>query len=106
MPEFAEINTQTNEVLRVIGAKSKLWCEYELDGTWFRTYENTEGKNFAGIGFTYHPDKDNFSPPQPYPSWTLDDQCHWQPPTPRPIGDNSRDWNEETQTWDEDDLLT
>lgn len=100
MPEFAEINTQTNEVLRVIGAKSKLWCEYELDGTWFRTYYNTEGKNFAGVGFTYHPDKDNFSAPQPFPSWTLDDQCHWQPPIPRPIGDNLRDWNEETQTWE------
>ncbi|MGY8913385.1 MAG: hypothetical protein ACKVHS_08975 [Flavobacteriales bacterium] len=101
MPEFAEINTQTNEVLRVIGAKSKLWCEYELDGTWFRTYYDTEGKNFAGIGFTYYPDKDNFSAPQPYPSWTLDDQCIWQPPVTRPEGDKLYDWNEETQSWDE-----
>jgi len=63
MSEFAEINPQTNEVLRVIGAKSKLWCEYELDGTWFRTYYDTEGKNYAGIGWTYHQDKDNFSSP-------------------------------------------
>ena len=100
MPEFAEINPQTNEVLRVILAKSKLWCEYELDGIWFRTYHDTEGKNFAGIGFTYHPDKDNFSAPQPYPSWTLDDQCHWQPPVSRPDGENSYDWNEETQSWE------
>ena len=104
MSEFAEINPQTNEVLRVIGAKSKLWCEYELDGTWFKTYENTEGKNFAGIGFTYHPEKENFSAPQPYPSWTLDDQCHWQPPVSRPEG--SYTWNEETQSWDEDNLLS
>ena len=89
MPHFAEIYTQTNQVLRVIGAKSKLWCEYELDGTWFRTYRDTEGKNFAGIGFTYHPEKDNFSAPQPYPSWTLDDQCHWQPPVTRPHGEHS-----------------
>ena len=101
MPEFAEINTQTSEVLRVIGAKSKLWCEYELDGTWFRTYYETEGKNFAGIGFTYYPDKDNFSAPKPYTSWTLDDQCIWQPPVTRPEGDNLYDWNEETQSWDE-----
>ena len=104
MSEFAEINPQTNEVLRVIGAKSKLWCEYELDGTWFKTYENTEGKNFAGIGFTYHPEKENFSAPQPYPSWTLDDECHWQPPITRPEG--SYTWNEETQSWDEDNLLS
>ena len=105
MPEFAEINTQTNEVLRVIGAKSKLWCEYELDGTWFRTYENTEGKNYAGIGFTYHPDKDNFSAPQPFPSWVLDDSCTWQPPVPYPSDGKTYTWNEDTQSWDEDDLL-
>ena len=103
MPHFAEINTQTNEVLRVILAKSKLWCEYELDGTWFRTYYDTEGKNYAGIGFTYHPEKENFSAPQPYPSWTLDDQCMWQPPVSYPLGDNLYMWNEETQSWDETD---
>lgn len=106
MPRFAEIDPQTNEVLRVIRAKSKLWCEYELDGTWFRTYYDTEGKNFAGIGWTYHPDKDNFSAPQPYPSWTLDDQCHWQAPVPRPDDDKSYTWNEETQSWEENNLLS
>jgi hypothetical protein len=106
MPHFAEINIQTNEVLRVILAKSKLWCEYELDGTWFRTYYDTEGKNYAGIGWTYHADSDNFSPPKPYPSWTLDDTCTWQPPIPYPSDDKSYKWNEETQSWDEDDLLS
>jgi|SRR5210317_1515062 len=104
MPSFAELNTQTNEVIRVILAKSKLWCEYELDGTWVKTYKNTEGKNYAGIGYTYHPDKDNFSTPQPFPSWTLDDSCTWQPPITRPEG--SYTWNEDTRSWDEDDLLT
>jgi hypothetical protein len=103
MPHFAEINTQTNEVLRVIVAKSKLWCEYELGGTWFRTYYDTEGKNFAGIGFVYYPDKENFAPLQAYPSWTLDDQCIWQPPVTRPEG--SYNWNEETQSWDESDTF-
>jgi hypothetical protein len=106
MPHFAEINTQTNEVLRVIGAKSKLWCEYELDGTWFRTYYDTEGKNYAGIGFTYHPDKDNFSSPQPYPSWTLDDNCNWQPPVTKPEGEGLYIWNEETQSWEKHDFLS
>jgi hypothetical protein len=106
MPSFAELNTQTNEVIRVILAKSRLWCEYELDGTWVKTYKNIEGKNYAGIGYTYHPDKDNFSQPQPYPSWTLDDTCHWQPPIPYPSDDKTYTWNEETQSWDENDLLT
>jgi len=99
MPYFAEINPQTNEVLRLVIAKSKLWCEYELDGTWVKTYKNTEGKNYAGKGYIYHSDRDNFSSPQPYPSWTLDDQCRWQPPVPRPDDDNYYTWDEESRTW-------
>jgi hypothetical protein len=34
---------------------------------------------------------------------TLDDECHWQAPVTRPEG--SYMWNEETQSWDEDNLL-
>jgi hypothetical protein len=104
MPHFAEINPQTNEVLRVIVAKSRLWCEYNLDGTWVNAHHDTSGKNYAGIEHIYHPEKDNFSSPQPYSSWTLDDTCTWQPPISKPEG--SYDWNEETQSWDENDLLT
>lgn len=100
MPHYAELN-ETDTVLRVIRSDTKEWCETSLGGTWVRTYYDTEGKNYAGIGFTYHPEKENFSSPQPYPSWTLDDQCIWQPPTPRPIGDELYMWNEETQSWDE-----
>ena len=100
MPHYAELN-ETDNVLRVIRSDTKEWCETSLGGTWVRTYYDTEGKNYTGIGFTYHPEKENFSSPQPYPSWTLDDQCIWQPPTPRPIGDKLYMWNEETQSWDE-----
>ena len=35
----------------------------------------------------------------------LDDTCTWQPPIARPDDDKSYTWNEETQSWDEDDLL-
>ena len=94
MPHFAEIDTQTKEVLRVILAKSKLWCEYRLGGKWIATE-----KSKCGIGYIYHPDKDNFSTPQPYPTWTLDDQCHWQPPVAQPDDDNYYTWDEESQTW-------
>ena len=104
MVHFSEVNKNTNIVQNVIVCESKKWCEANLgsiDTLWVRTYYNTEGKNFAGIGFTYYPDKDNFSAPKPYTSWTLDDQCIWQPPVTRPEGDNLYDWNEETQSWDE-----
>lgn len=101
MPYFAEINTQTNEVLRVIVAKSKLWCEYELGGTWVATEKGKCGK-----GWFYYPDINIFSSRQPYPSWTLDDNCIWQPPTTRPDDDKTYVWNEETQSWDENGLLS
>ena len=97
---FSEINPITNIVKRVINAKDKSWCEQKLGGMWVETHKYHSNKNFAGIGWTYHPDKDNFSSPQPYPSWTLDDQCHWQPPVDRPVGEGSYTWNEETQSWE------
>ena len=100
MVHFAEIDPTTNIVKRIIVCESKEWCEKTFGGTWIRTYYRTEGTNFAGIGWTYHPDRDNFSSPQPYPSWTLDDQCNWQPPVARPEGEGLYTWNEETQSWE------
>lgn len=106
MVHYAEINPTTNEVLRVIVCDSKEWCEQNLGGTWVRTYYSTPGKNYAGTGYTYHPDKENFASPQPFPSWTLDDQCIWQPPTPYPgiqYDDNGNrivyNWDEATLSW-------
>jgi len=99
MPHFAEIDPQTNEVIKVSLAESKLWCENRLGGTWVRTYKNTPGKKYAGKGYIYHPDKDNFSRPQPYPSWTLDEECRWHPPVARPEDENEYAWDEDTQTW-------
>jgi hypothetical protein len=94
MQSFAEIDPQTNEVLRVIRAKSKLWCENRLGGTWIATEKGKCGK-----GYIYYPDKENFSRPQPYPSWTLDEQCQWHPPVAQPDDENRYAWDEETQTW-------
>ena len=40
-------------------------------------------KNYAGIGYTYDSDRDAFIPPQPYNSWTLnEDTCLWDAPEP------------------------
>ena len=54
-------------------------------------------KQYAGIGYTYDQVRGQFVAPQPYASWTLDENNDWQPPTPKPDGDYY--WNEETQTW-------
>lgn len=67
---------------------------HRLGGTPFR-------KNYAGIGYTYDQARDAFIPPQPYPSWLLDeDTCLWQPPTPRPDDGGMYTWNEDLQQWE------
>jgi len=63
------------------------------------SYNNRIRKQYAGIGFTYDPVADVFIAPQPFPSWTLDSNHDWQPPTPQPDGDDWY-WNEENQQWE------
>jgi hypothetical protein len=58
-------------------------------------------KNYAGVGYTYDPVRDAFYAPQPFASWTLnEDTCLWESPIPYPDDtENSYLWDEETQTW-------
>ena len=51
----------------------------------------------GGIGWTYDEQANQFVAPQPYASWTLDENNDWQPPTPKPDGNYY--WDEATQTW-------
>lgn len=95
---FAEL--ENNVVKRVISATDKEWCEQNLGGEWVQTYYSTPGKNYAGIGYTYHPETENFSAPRPFPSWNLDENLQWIPPTPMPVDGNLYIWDEETLTWD------
>jgi hypothetical protein len=58
-------------------------------------------KNYASVGYLYDVVLDAFIPPQPYPSWTLDNTtADWIPPTPMPTDGKMYFWNETTQTWD------
>jgi len=95
---FAELNN--NIVQRVVSATEAQWCVDNLGGEWVQTYYSTAGKNYAGIGYEYIPDVDNFCAPQPYPSWTMDSSCHWQPPIAYPNDGQMYSWNDETLTWD------
>lgn len=57
--------------------------------------------NYAGIGDTYDAERDAFYAPQPYPSWTLnEDTCLWEPPVAYP-DDGIYEWNEDNQEWRE-----
>tara|TARA_B100001250_G_scaffold410767_1_gene437895 strand:- start:999 stop:1394 length:396 start_codon:yes stop_codon:yes gene_type:complete len=75
---------------------------YPNSGTWIQTsYNHNVRFNYAGVGYTYDAENDAFYEPRPYPSWTLDENFMWQPPTPMPNDDKLYEWNEETQAWDE-----
>ncbi|MCP4326610.1 MAG: hypothetical protein GY787_33225 [Alteromonadales bacterium] len=116
MAHFAELD-ENNIVTRVIvvhnnelvdtsgnesEAKGVEFCSTLFGHTnWVQTsYNNNMRKQFAGIGYTYDSDSNVFIAPQPYPSWSLDDNSDWQPPTPMPEDDNMYSWNEDTQSWD------
>jgi hypothetical protein len=70
-----------------------------LDGTWVQTsYHGSFRKHFAGPGIRYDPIADAFLAKQPYPSWTLDANHDWQPPSPMPT-DGRWYWNEDNLEW-------
>jgi hypothetical protein len=73
------------------------------DSNWKQTsYNATIRKNAAGIGYTYDPDRDAFIPPQPFPSWMLDEPtCQWHPPIQYPSDDKRYEWDEQTISWKE-----
>jgi hypothetical protein len=71
---------------------------------WYKqtSYNGTFRKNYAGVGFTYDSERDAFIPPQPFPSWTLnEDTCQYEAPVPYPTDDKMYTWDEETTNWKE-----
>lgn len=89
MSHFAEID-QDGNVLRVIVADTKEWCEQRLGGTWVQTSYNTQKgihkdgqtslrKNYAGKGFKYDPIRDAFIPPKPVDTAIFNEvTCQWE----------------------------
>ena len=106
------------KVIQVIVAEPEFFDTFvdSSPGSWIQTSYNTRGNihygpdgepdggialrgNYAGIGYTYDAGRDAFIPPQPYPSWTLDEAtCQWQPPVPMPT-EGMYAWDEATTSW-------
>lgn len=64
------------------------------------SYNGTIRKMYAGIGYAYDDSADVFYWPEaPFPSWSLDSNFDWQPPTPRPNTTENWEWDEQSQTW-------
>ena len=102
-----EILVVNNDILlKADGTESELKGKQFLNATfgqakWVQTsYNSNFRKQYAGIGYTYDETNDVFIAPQPYTSWTLDENFDWQPPTPYPTDGEIYQWNEQTQTWD------
>lgn len=129
MAHFARVNID-NIVEFVVVAPDDI-DENELSEqtlqTWYKTSYNTFGgvhydpetgepsadqskalrKNYAGIDFTYDPDRDAFIPPKEYFSWVLNETtCLWEPPVACPTADGIDPatgrvyiWNEVERSW-------
>ena len=67
------------------------------------SYNNKIRKQYAGIGYSYNPVADVFITPQPYPSWSLDNNHDWQAPKEKPKGDYY--WDEDLGEWVEYEAL-
>ena len=66
------------------------------------SYNGTFRKNYASVGGIYDQVKDAFIEPQPYPSWTLDeDTCRWNAPSSYPDDGKKYEWDEDTTSWKE-----
>ena len=122
MGHFAKVSNGI--VTRVIVAEADFFNNFVDDspGQWIQTSYNTRGgvhyqpntnepsedqskalrKNYAGIGYTYDATKDAFIPPQPFNSWTLnEDTCLWDSPVAYPTDGKLYKWNEEILNWEE-----
>lgn len=112
MAHFAKLNKE-NIVEQVIVA-DQAFIDSGAVGEpteWLQTSYNTYGgvhklggepfrKNYAGIGYTYDSTRDAFIPPQPFPSWTLNEEtCLWDSPVPYPEDGKFYVWNEEKVAW-------
>ena len=68
------------------------------------SYNGNIRKQYAGVGYSYDAVNDVFIAPQPYLSWSLDENFDWQPPKPMPSGEAAWYWDEDSLSWLEQSL--
>lgn len=117
MAHFAKV--ENGIVTQVIVAEQDVIDSGVFGHGWVQTSYNTRGgvhygqdgqpsadqskalrKNYAGVGYSYDEVRDAFIPPQPYPSWTLnEDTCLWESAVPMPTDGKLYSWDEQTLAW-------
>ena len=106
MAHFAQLDNN-NRVLQVIVVSDEHesygeeWCANHSGGRWKQTsYNGKIRKNYAGKGYTYDESRDAFIPPQPFSSWTLNEEtCRWQAPVATPNDGYNYRWSESLSRW-------
>lgn len=113
MAYFAELD-DNNIVLRVLAvnnndapdpapndeAGNTFLNSIGLIGRWVQTsYNGTIRGHYAGIGHRYDENLDIFVAPQPFPSFVMLPNGHWEPPIPYPTDGDKYRWDETNLEW-------
>ena len=79
------------------------WCStFFGGGTWKQTsYNSNFRKQYAGKGYIFDTAKNKFLTPQPFASWSLDENDDWQAPVTHPTDTTGKQisWDEAGQKW-------
>lgn len=95
--DILDENGEESEALGIAFCKSLFGEETE----WVQTsYNQNFRKNYAGANWFYDEGRDAFIPPQPFASWSLNEEtCHYNPPVEPPNNTEQWMWNEATVSW-------
>jgi len=94
-----EVIVGIDETELIEGLDTETWYGNFRNQVCKRTsYNSRIRKQYAGIGYKYNADADMFILPQPYPSWSLNDNFDWQAPKPMPK-EGKWYWDEENEQW-------
>lgn len=98
---------QTDTDGKQVGGSSEAWEKFYASLPWLNasackrtSYNHNIRKQYAGIDFYFDAVNDVFIRPQPYLSWSLDENFDWQAPVAMPEDGNLYTWNEETTSWE------
>lgn len=96
-----QVITGIDETELIEGLDTETWYGNFRGQTCKRTsYNGNIRKQYAGIGYTYDAVNDVFISPQPFVSWSLDENFDWQAPTPKPEGELGEwHWAEDLGEW-------
>jgi hypothetical protein len=95
-----EVIVGKDETELIDGLTPEEWYGNFKGQTCVRTsYNHNIRKQYAGIGYSYNETADLFVCPQPFASWSLDENYDWQAPIDYPADGKLYSWDESNQAW-------